>query len=238
MRTAALVLAFAHAIQATALASGPNGCPAISPSGDLHIFGSPFGDLNLGSQISAWTSSSVPTQDINITALPNRPPFTSANLVCFPSFFLNSVLFMNADPNDPTTVHEYFYATQQWRKIGTNGLVPDMESVKAVMDFDTLVIYAFTDGGMVRLGDAGNNNLNFDTDMSVPFNLTWVSADNNAVPFDGKKYTNPTMAHAFFNIYFFGVPGTTNGEVWGYRIHYNEWGPVPQPVGSTFPSMH
>jgi hypothetical protein len=60
---------------------------------------------------------------------------------------LNSVFFLNADPNDPTTIHQFSFARQAWRKIQTGGVVkPNMENVKAIMDYDTLVIYAFTDG--------------------------------------------------------------------------------------------
>ncbi|KAI9342932.1 hypothetical protein BDR26DRAFT_859033 [Obelidium mucronatum] len=224
-------------VTASRLATGPTGCPVFSANGDLHIFGSPFGDLNLGKDLQGWQTPYQPS-GINITALPNRPPFTSANVICMPSFFLNSVLFFNSDPNDASSIHEYFFDKQRWRKIATKGLVPNPESVKSVIDFDTLVIYAFDDGRMVRLGDAGDNNLSKDLNLDAPFSLEWVDANTNAVPFDGAKYKQPTMAHAWFNMYFFGVPGTKEGEVWAYRIHYNEWGPAPQPCGAVFPSMH
>ncbi|KAJ3030215.1 UNVERIFIED_CONTAM: hypothetical protein HDU68_009739 [Siphonaria sp. JEL0065] len=215
--------------------AGQNGCPVFAPSGELYIFGSPYGDLNLGKEPTGWQTPYIPS-GINITALPSRPPFTTANLICLPSFFLNSVLFINADPNDSNTIHEYFYDKQRWRKISTTGLIPNPDTVKAVIDFDTLVIYAFVDGRMVRLGDASTNNLSHDLDLDAPFSLEWIDANMSPVPFVG--YSKPTMAHAWFNMYFFGVPGTKAGEVWGYRIHYNEWGLAPQAVGATFPSMH
>ncbi|KAJ3082608.1 hypothetical protein HDU99_002148 [Rhizoclosmatium hyalinum] len=231
------IVLLASIAAATTLAPGPNGCPLFNPAGELYVFGSPYGDLNLGATTSGWTSP-LPAQAVNITALPNRPPFTSKNIICIPSFYLNSALFLNADPNDPTTIHEYFYKDQVWRKIQTTGLIPDYENVKAIMDYDTLVIYAFDKGKMIRLGDASDQNLSKDLNKAAPFSLAWVDANFNSIPAAISKYTNPVIAHAWFNMYFFGVPGTNAGEVWAYRIHYNEWGAAPQPVGATFPSMH
>ena len=93
---------------------------------------------------------------------------------------------------------------------------------------------------MMRLGDAmvtPNSNLIYDTDMRKSFSLPWIPAANNAIKFDQAAYPKATIAHAFFNIYFFGAPGAGVGSVYGFRIHYGEWGSV-QSVGGDFGNMH
>ena len=59
---------------------------------------------------------------------------------------MNSVYFLNADPANPSVMHQFDFGKQSWRSITTGGTVPNWNNVKAVMDYDTLVVYAFTDG--------------------------------------------------------------------------------------------
>ncbi|KAJ3230215.1 hypothetical protein HDU81_004669 [Chytriomyces hyalinus] len=223
-------------LAASVLAQQPaplSGCAMFDADKNLHVFGSFVGDLALGASESDWSASIKPTA--NTTALAGRPPFTSTNLVCLIANYLNAAIFLNADPSDPTSLHIFRFETQTWRKVATTGTGPNMATVQAIIDYDTLVIYAFSEGTMFRLGDApgpGAPNLNND-----PQSLPWTDASNNKLPFDASKY-NPTMAHAWFNIYFFGAPGAQAGDVYGFRIHYGEWGSKPQPVEATFPSMH
>ncbi|KAI8900203.1 hypothetical protein BC833DRAFT_582638 [Globomyces pollinis-pini] len=198
------------------------GCPVYDPSGRLHLFTSK-GDYSLSSN----SYELLPTSPI-------RPSFKTSNLVCMPANLLNSVYFLNADEKTPNLLHSFNFDTKAWRSVTLTGPAPNMANLKAIMDHDTLVIYAFADGQMIRIGDANELNLRFDTNPNQSFSLPWIPASNNPVPFSGANYS-PVMAHAWFNIYFFGVPGTSAGQVWGFRIHYGEWGSRPQPVGSDFP---
>ena len=209
-----------------------NGCPVFDRNDMLYIF-STAGDYSFDSSVTK--ASRMASND------PSRPSFLTNNLVCIPSKNLNAVFFLNADPAAPNIMHSYRFATKEWRNITMTGTGPDLSSVVAVIDYDTLVIYAYSaTSGMMRLGDAmvtPNSNLIYDTDMSKSFSLPWIPAANNAIKFDQAAYPKATMAHAFFNIYFFGAPGAGVGSVYGFRIHYGEWGSV-QSVGGDFGNMH
>ncbi|KAJ1549797.1 hypothetical protein HK405_002272, partial [Cladochytrium tenue] len=108
---------------------------------------------------------------------------------------------------------------------------------------------------MWRLGSApGVDGTNLNDGAS---SLPWVSGQLNTPPFDTTAYTNPTFGQAAYNMYFFGGSGLTAGEIYGYRIHYNEvhltiihvtytlfstpvakWGPGPTSVGGNVPVQH
>ncbi|KAJ3228859.1 hypothetical protein HDU78_009510 [Chytriomyces hyalinus] len=228
-----LLLAGLAASQQTSGRAVGNSCMLFNAGNELYLFGSEQGVINIGSTTSEWTSASNLTSNIN--TFTNRPPFTSSNLICLSSHDLNAAIFFNADPSDPTSLHVFRFETQTWRKVATTGTGPNMATVQAIIDYDTLVIYAFSEGTMFRLGDAaGPGTANLYND---PQSLPWMDASNNKLPFDASKYA-PTMAHAWFNIYFFGAPGAQAGDVYGFRIHYGEWGAKPQHVEATFPSMH
>ncbi|KAJ3030214.1 UNVERIFIED_CONTAM: hypothetical protein HDU68_009738 [Siphonaria sp. JEL0065] len=223
---ATLALCFLHHVYAFALkrqGSG-NGCALFDKNGNLALF-STTGIRFLGSTPTSWSTQ--------VSYSSNGLPAPSSNLICLSCFYLNSALFINADVNSPSTIYKFNFDSQQWSTITTSGISPNSNSMGAAIDFDTLVIYAFSDGRMVRLGDAGDNNL-----KNNPSTLEWVDANVNSVAFLDAAVYQPTMAHGWINMYFFGVPGTMGGEVWGYRIHYNEWGLAPQPVGATFPCIH
>jgi hypothetical protein len=208
------------AILSLTVASAANvGCPVFDDIGNLYLF----------SAASNYAISSFgAVQDFV------GPSFQSDNLVCLPSFNLNAVFFLNADPAHPEILHSYFFGTKTWRNITMTGSGPDLSTVRAVLDYDTLVIYAFDSSTvMKRLGDASNENLRYIDNPQ--FTISWQEASNNAVPFNSHGYL-PTFGHAFFNLYFFNVPGTAPGQVWGWRIHYAEWGPSPQSVQSDFPN--
>lgn len=199
------------------------GCPVFDNGGNLYLF-SAAGDYSISPDFA--TSTVVPPV--------NKPPFETENLVCLPAFNLNAVFFLNADPAHPESLHAYYFGTKTWRKITTTGSRPDLSTVRAVMDYDTLVIYAFdASHTMKRLGNAADENLRFADNPQ--FSIAWQDASKNAVPFDTKDYL-PTFGHAFFNLYFFNVPGTLPGQVWGWRIHYAEWGLAPQSVQGDFPN--
>ncbi|KAJ3048893.1 hypothetical protein HK097_010112 [Rhizophlyctis rosea] len=128
-------------------------------------------------------------------------------------------------------MHQFDFGKQSWRSITTGGTLPNWSNVKAVMDYDTLVVYAFTDGRMLRLGGADKQNV-----ANNPTHLDWLEASVNNQPFTVPKDYKATLSGTWINIYFFGIPGTKSGEVWGWRIHYGEWGPAPQSVGANFPN--
>ncbi|KAJ3036897.1 hypothetical protein HDV00_002241 [Rhizophlyctis rosea] len=208
--------------------SASNGCASFDANGALYLFGSPYGDLNLGDSPTAWTSTNKPT---NITALAGRPPFTSANVVCMRNIPTNSIFFLNADPASPSDLHWFDFGKQTWKKITTGGTLPNYSNVRALMDYDTLVIYAFTDGRMIRLGDADKQNVS-----QNPTHLDWLEASINKQPFSVPTDYASTFSGTWINIYFFGLPGTKAGEIWGWRIHYGEWAPTPFSVGNNFPA--
>ena len=84
---------------------------------------------------------------------------------------------------------------------------------------------------MLRLGDADKQNV-----ANNPTHLDWLEASVNTQPFTVPKEYKATLSGTWINIYFFGIPGTKPGEVWGWRIHYGEWAPAPQSVGASFPN--
>lgn len=202
------------------------GCAVFDANRQLHVF-SKAGD----SSVAMDLQSIAPLTGINSS---NRPPFTGVNMICLPSYNLNRVFFLNADPSNPTTLHSFQFATRVWRNIYMTGNGPDLTQVSAAIDYDTLVIYAFSPSmGMMRLGDASQVNLIKDTDNTKPFSLPWINGNTNPVPFSTTGF-RPVLAHAWFNMYLFGVPGTLPGHVQPYRIHYNEWGSTPRYTGSDY----
>ncbi|KAJ3347326.1 hypothetical protein HDU83_002182 [Entophlyctis luteolus] len=229
-----LALAFASAVAAAAAAAA-DGCPVVDAGGNFYVFGGIHGDFFLGADAYVWTSP-LPS-DANLTALPGRPPFTAPNLVCLSAFYLNSAYFLNADPASTSTLYQFNFTAQAWSTIATTGTPPDAASLAAVIDHDTCVIYVFDTPNrkMVRLGDANDLNLSHN-----PKSLPWQDGNFNEVPqpIASSQNYKPTMGQGWISIYFFGVPSTTPGEVWGYRIHYNEWGLEPQGCDSDFPVMH
>ncbi|KAJ3140122.1 hypothetical protein HK100_010380, partial [Physocladia obscura] len=246
MMMASLILLFLASL--TVLASRKvneaNGCATVDASGNVYTFGGVHGDFNIGADPESWTTNLAETLNAsgsvtNLTNVPGRPPFTSANIICLSAHFLNAAVFLNADPADDTSIHKFDFSALAWSRITTtttniSGITPNMEKLKAVIDHDTLVIYAFDNGRMLRLGDADRLNLNNNL-TTIP----WEDANFNFIPpqLSSTNYT-ATMGQGWISIYFFGVPTTTNGEVWGYRIHYNEWSSEPQFCDSDFKPMH
>ena len=235
---------FTSFLAASTFAKVDNGCSVFDSDGQLYVF-SAFGDYTVSTDLK---SSTV----LQGSSRSNRPPFTGDNLICMPSFNLNSgmfgavlsaankinlVFFLNADPDNKNTLHSFRFADKVWRSVSMTGSGPNLDNAQAVIDYDTLVVYVFTpEMGMMRLGDASERNLLNDKDFSVPFSLPWIDGNLSPMPFNARGRPTPTLAHAWFNMYLFGVPGASAGQVWGYRIHFNIWGQSPQSVGSDFPN--
>ncbi|KAJ3334819.1 hypothetical protein HDU91_002507, partial [Kappamyces sp. JEL0680] len=211
-----------------------SGCPLYDSNGQLYLFGAKGVATVTGTNETQWNQDAT-----------NRPAFDTLNVICIPGFVLNSAYFLNAQSGVVNKLYSFSFASQKWglpidliaAPSFAPGLPPptDLNTAHAVMDYDTLVVYVFANGGFYRLGDAETTNLMFRTDPLAPFSLPWIPASNNKMPFNGSAYPQPTFAHAWFNFYFFGTPSLAAGEVLGFRIHYGEWGQSPQSVGSDFP---
>ena len=205
------------------MASETVGCPVFDAEGGLYLFGT-RGDFRvLGSSLDQLSPLQVNE---------NRPDFRQPNLVCMSSYNLNTVYFLNAN-SETDKIYYFDFGTQKFGFVTMTGAGPDLTTVQAIIDYDTLVIYAYSKGEMKRLGDAQDLNLS-----KKGTSLPWIQANMNNVPPNFSSDYVPTLAHAHFNLFFYGVPNVPNGNVWGFRIHYGDFGSQPQPVGSDFKSMH
>ena len=194
------------------------GCPVFNNQNKLYLFTSQ-GDFEFTTSFGASS---------RLIATENRPKFDQPSLICLQSTTLNKVFFLNAD-QDKQKLYYYDFGSNLFGQITLTGTGPDF--AQAIIDYDTLVIYAYGKGEMKRLGNALDL-------LQNPTTLGWIAANNSAIPSNFNDTYLPTMAHAHFNIYFYGVPQVSDGNVWAFRIHYGNFGLAQQPVKSTFKSMH
>ncbi|THH32542.1 hypothetical protein EUX98_g1640 [Antrodiella citrinella] len=200
-------------------------CVVFDASFNLITFGLNGKDWNAGTQ-GSWTSGSA--QDITASG---RPPFDGSNTTCYMAQFFNTIYILNGDAANPSDVHIYDAGAKSWstQTTTTGGFSP--ASFDAILDHDTNVFYAVSNGEMYFLD---MSTLKAATSSPLP----WT--DVGKTPYDPTY--QPVMALAQNHIHFLDVPGTPTGDAQIFVIHFSFFQPTPQayPIagGGTFPAQH
>ncbi|KAI8610506.1 hypothetical protein BC830DRAFT_1145496 [Chytriomyces sp. MP71] len=207
------------------------GCTVADKSTNLYIFGAPYGDINLGGSSSSWTSATAPSNPAFLTNLANRPAFDTANPSCHYNPYTDTFVVINGDKSKGlSALHLFNHDSQTWLQVPITGTQPNADDLVATLDHDTSVIYAYSQGALWRVGDAGDVNIN--KAGSGNLSLNWLT--NLAVtaqPFDGTSY-KATFGQGTNHLHFFNAPGLKPGEAWIFVVHYAWWQPTPQSYGS------
>jgi len=214
-------LAVTLAISLARLVHAGSSCVAFDISWNLLAFGFNGKDYNAGT-MDTWTTGTA--TDITTSG---RPPFNSPNATCYLSQYTNAVYIMGADSSNPTSIYIYDATAKSWstQSVTTNGFDP--ASFGAILDHDTNVFYALSNGEL------------FSLDMSLlkAANSTALSwADVQKPSFNTANY-EPVMALAQNHIHFLDVPGVAAGSAVIFVIHFSYLQPQPQPYGN-FPATH
>jgi len=207
----------------------------------LLAFGFNGKDYNVGTQ-DKWTSTTAATE---ITAS-NRPPFDLANATSYLSQFTNAIYFLNVDSANPTSIYIYDAANKSWSRqavtiSSTSPTSPtfDPTNFAAILDHDTNVFYAYSNGSLFSL-DMGL--LKAANSTPIPWNFVQqpdLSNDASGTPTPGANTAGyqATMALAENHIFFMGVQGLPAGSVKIFVIHFSYLQPASQSMGN-FPTSH
>ncbi|KAJ3084359.1 transcription elongation regulator [Rhizoclosmatium hyalinum] len=202
-------------------------------SGNLYVFGAPYGDVNLGGSSSDWTSATAPANPQLLTNIANRPAFDTANPSCSFAPYLNYITVLNGDSSTGlTALHVFDVAAKTWTVVLLTGTdIPSGSDFAATVDHDTNVIYAFSKGSIYRVGNADDLNLSklaTNSKLSLPWLANPIVTPQ---PFDGKGY-KPVFGQGTNHLHFFNAPGLADGQAWIFVVHYAWWQPTPQSFGS------
>ncbi|KAG1764580.1 hypothetical protein EV702DRAFT_108017 [Suillus placidus] len=201
-------------------------CVAFDANWNLLAFGLNGKDWNAGTQ-DTWSSSTAAT---DITAS-NRPPFDVANTTCYLSQYTNAIYAINADSKNPSSLYIYDATAKSWSMQAVGAGSFDYTSFGAILDHDTNVFYALSQGNLFSLDmgllkAANNTPLNWIIDGQVPYPSGYV----------------PVMALAQNHIHFLDVPNVPAGSADIFVIHYSYFQPQSQAYplsnGSTFPATY
>ncbi|KAG1744213.1 hypothetical protein EDB19DRAFT_2037959 [Suillus lakei] len=201
-------------------------CVAFDTNWNLLAFGLNGKDWNAGTQ-DTWSSSTAAT---DITAS-NRPPFDTANTTCYLSQYANAIYAINADSKNPSSLYIYDATAKSWSMQAVDAGTFDYTSFGAILDHDTNVFYALSQGNLFSLDmgllkAANNTPLNWINDEQVPYPSDYV----------------PVMALAQNHIHFLDVPNVPAGSADIFVIHYSYFQPQAQAYplsnGSAFPATY
>ncbi|GJE86667.1 hypothetical protein PsYK624_027480 [Phanerochaete sordida] len=200
-------------------------CAVFDASFNLYAFGLGGKDWNAGTQ-DAWASGQA--TDVTVTG---RPPFDGANTTCYLAQFFNTIYVMNGDASNPSAVHMFDAATKSWTTQSVTTGTFDPANFNAILDHDTNVFYALSNGELFFL-DMGSLTAANATALS------WVDVEKAPYP----AGYQPVMAIAQNHVHFLDVPGTPAGDADIFVIHFSWFQPDPQsyplPDGSAFPAQH
>ncbi|KAF8503018.1 hypothetical protein BU17DRAFT_58622 [Hysterangium stoloniferum] len=229
-----LITFLAAALFATEVEARP--CVAFDAKFNLYAFGFGGKDFQLGTQ-DKWSSgvftqyhSAVTGTEITTTG---RPPFDGQQTTCYLAQFFNAIYVLDGDQSNPSAVHIFNAGDNSWSTQSVNSGGPDPTQLVAILDHDTNVFYALTNGQMAFL----------DMGSQITANSTALSWQGSTNPsFDVVNY-KPTMALAQNHIHFIGVPNSQPGTAQIFVIHFSFFQPDPQsyPVsgsGDPFPVSH
>jgi len=193
---------------------------------NLLAFGFNSKDWNVGTQ-DLWATSTNAT-DITTTG---RPPFDGVNTTCYLSQFFNAIYVLNGDAKNPNSVYIYDAGAKSWSTQSTTPGSFDYSSFGAILDHDTNVFYALSQGSMFDL-DMGTMKVA----NSTPIAWNLVQKPNFPANYD------PVMALAQNHIHFLDVGGDGAGQAHIFVIHYSYLQPRVQTYSSnsskTFPAVH
>jgi len=201
-------------------------CIAFDVNWNLLAFGLDGKDWNAGTQ-DTWASGTA----TDITAS-GRPPFNGANTACFLSQYTNAIYVTNGDSSSPSSIHIYDATAKSWSTQAVTTGTFNPASFNAILDHDTNVFYALSNGGLFHL-DMG---LLKAANASA---LQWVNVEQAPYP---SNY-EPVMALAQNHIFFLNVPSVPAGSADIYVIHFNYFQPDAQafPISGgsgTIPATH
>ncbi|CCM00814.1 uncharacterized protein FIBRA_02856 [Fibroporia radiculosa] len=221
MRLPTFVSLFLLVISQTVLSSP---CVSFDSSFNLLAFGLDGKDWNAGTQES-WANGTA----ADITAN-GRPPFDGVNTTCYLAQFFNAVYVLNGNSSDSSAVHIYDAAGKSWSRQSVITGSFDATNFAAILDHDTNVFYALSQGSLFYLNMGSMTSANSTA-------ISWIDADKSPYP---SSYTSPVMALAQNHIHFLDVPGVPAGSADIFVIHYNYFQPASQPYpvagGGTIPA--
>jgi len=194
-------------------------CVQFDTSWNLYAFGGSQ-DVNLG-QSSSWAQP-------NVTPLTStgRPPWTGNNTQCLLSEYNNAMYVTGADASDYSKVYIYSFGSNTWSTQSTSSAPTAPQTRSAVvLDHDTNVIFAFTNGGLTQL------DMSSITSSAQSSALAWEGV---SAPSWGSGYSgSATAAQASNHILYFGVPNTAAGSAQLFVVHYAYWQPQAQSFASS-----
>lgn len=222
-RFAALLPLVALGVRAASI-----GCPVFDSDMNLYVFGG-ASDYVLGAQDS-WSAASAKT----LSATGTRPPFDGANPPrCYLSQFNNAIYVLGADSKNPTGIYIYNAATKAWSLQAVDAAGIDPNDQVEILDHDTNVIYALSQGRMWFVNLDGQKD-------AKPEKLAYTDMGTKPA-FDTTGY-KATMGIASNHIHFFGTPGSKPGETSIFVIHFAypqpELQAMPSVSGAPFPVSH
>ncbi|KZP28123.1 hypothetical protein FIBSPDRAFT_817717 [Athelia psychrophila] len=192
-------------------------CIAFDTAWNLLAFGLDGKDYNAATQ-DTWASSTPGATDITTTG---RPPFDGANTTCYLSQFTNAIYVINSDTANPNSVYIYNAGTPGWSMQQTTPGGFDISNFEAVLDHDTNVFYALSQGELYFL----------DMGLLVTANSTAITwTDVQTSPFSDDY--SPVMALAQNHIHFLDVPGVAAGSAVIFVIHFSSFQLEPQSYGN------
>jgi len=231
----AITLAALYTSSAAAAAGtgGPAGCVTFDINWNLLAFGFNGKDYSAGTQ-DTWASGTV--TDITTSG---RPPFNSVNTTCYLSQFTNAIYVLNADTANPTSIYIYDATAKSWSKqtVVTNTF--DYSNFATILDHDTNVFYAYSNGEIFSLDMA---SLTAATATAIPWNAVQqpdLSAGTSGTITPGANTAGyqPVLALAQNHVQFLNVPGLPAGSAKIFVIHFSFMQPTPQPFGK-FPTTY
>ncbi|PPQ96094.1 hypothetical protein CVT26_004726 [Gymnopilus dilepis] len=224
-----------HGTANAAASAGPSACVTFDINWNLLAFGFNGKDYNAGTQ-DTWTSSGAPT---DITAS-GRPPFNSPNTTCYLSQFTNAIYVLNADSANPSDIYIYDATAKSWTTQTVTTGKFDPSNFGAILDHDTNVFYAYSNGELYNL-DMGL--LKAANSTPIPWNDVQeadlsADSDGTSTPGAGTDGYQPVMALAQNHIHFLGISSLPAGDAKIFVIHFSFMQPAPQNYGTPFPSTH
>ncbi|KAF7345667.1 hypothetical protein MVEN_01586400 [Mycena venus] len=198
-------------------------CIAFDTEWNLLSFGFHGRDFN-ASTSDTWARGNA--TDITTAG---RPPFNGANTECYLAALVNAIYVFGADVSKPSDVYIYDATAKRWSAQTTSVGTLDLSSFEAILDHDTNVFYALSQGEVYSLflgslTTAQSNPIPWENIQAAPPNIAARSYD-------------PIMANANNFIYFFGVPNTPAGEAPIYMIHFSFFPPDPVQFEGGFPDV-
>lgn len=135
--------------------------------------------------------------------------FDGANTTCYLAQFYNAVYVMNGDSSNPSSVYIYNAGSKSWstQSVTTGNFNPS--SFNAILDHDTNVFYALSQGELYFLDMGSMTSANSSS-------IAWVDVEKAPYP---SSYTSPVMALAQNHIHFLDIPGVQAGSAEIFVIH-------------------